>query len=336
MTLPDLYPRHKVPDEVRECMGCHIKVMGRGDQSGWKGVDGGGGNLHWYCDKPACQGARDEFIQKRQVEMIQEGEIARRVAQSPAVRPVEELDDAEAATEEERLKTRLLALKVRREKKAEGGQSTAEPVPVLGVDAQEGEDEAIVREMAEGAAPEPEPSPEEDKAAVDSKFAGVVIHQTQDGIESVCGEEGAMFAPGEDLPPNCVPCVTCAEILEENGPQPKEAEPTVGVVNPDAGKVGQVPVSEAKPAPEKVVDFDQLPRFTPELIQTIHEWYVEGAQVLIPPQAYPDMDLAQVDLARIRKGVTAMFKDAKLEIDTLRRARKGDEFVGLVFTLKKV
>lgn len=320
----DLYPRHKVPDEIRECEGCHLKVIGRGDQAGWKGVDAGGGKMAWYCDKPACQQARDEFIAQRQVEMLAEQQIAQRLAENPVVKPVEQLSDEEALAEEQRLKSRLIALKVRK------GQSTAQ---------QDTATEVTVDDVVD-----PKPGPAENDAAVEQAFAGVTVHQTRDGVTSLCGAEGAIFSVGEELPDSCIPCVQCAEIfeaqVEEESPSKQadssvqEPQETVGVYSPEAGEVSQKPFDRQSDVP--MVDLEELPRFTPDLIGKIVAGRYDGGHILIPPSAYPDMNLEEVSLDRIRVGVSKMFEAAKVEVDRLVRARKNEKFIGLVFTLKAV
>jgi hypothetical protein len=311
-TIPDLYPRHKVPEEVRECNGCHLKVIARGDQAGWKGVDAGGGNLKWFCDKSPCQQQREEFIARRQAEMVAEQRAAQEAAQDPARRPVEELDDTEAQEEEKRLKARLLALKTRKV------QSTAEPEATI-VSPQE--DERVLDELAKAA----EPTSESNDSGL---FEGVTVHQTKDGLSSVCGGEGAIFAVGEELPDSCVPCVDCAELIED---KESPTEPTVGVYDPEGGKVGQVPVSQVKP-PQ--MDLEKLPKFTPELITKISVDGYDGGHILIPPSAYPDINMEGTDPERLREGVSAFFQGSGLEVGTIKRARKGEQFLGVVFDLK--
>lgn len=283
MTIPAHYPTQKVPDEVRECHGCHLKVMARGDWQNWKGVDAGDGSLRWFCDKTACQQLRDEFIAKRQQEMI----VAQQKAQNPALRPVDDLSDTEVDEEEERLRARLMALKARKARQTTADEEKS--APVLETDIQENE-------------PNSEQNP----------YQGVMVHQTENGVDTLCGGEGAMFAVGEELPENSVPCIECAEIGEKSE---KEPEPM---------------------AEQPVVDFRKLPKFTPELITRIREKGYDGGQILITPAAYPDRDLPKADIAELSDGISAMFQGVGLEVASMQRAKTGGEFVGLVFGLQKV
>lgn len=296
------HPTNKVPDDIRECQGCHLKSMGRGDQSGWKGVDAGNGQISWYCDKPACLQARDDFISRRQAEMITEQAVLNRMAQNPAMKPVDDLNDSEMDIEEARLKTRLMAIKTRKMKQ-EIRQSTA-----------------VVEDERR---PEPSKVDIDEEEPTEVQFDGVTVHQTRDGINSLCGANGPMFGVGEELPANCTPCVNCAEKLG----------PSEAVSQPWMEKVAQQMEPE-KQAPPPAVDFMKLPQFTPDLIDGIAKGEYDGGQILIPPEAYPDINLETVDLNRIRVGVTMLFRKAELEVDTIQRARKGKQFVGLVFTLK--
>jgi len=91
-------------------------------------------------------------------------------------------------------------LKVRKQQKSEAaeGQSTAETPPE--------------QEQEQPPPIESEPQSEPEK---ETPYQGTVVHQTKNGIDSLCGEEGAMFAVGEELPENSVPCVQCAELVED-------------------------------------------------------------------------------------------------------------------------
>lgn len=314
MTIPAHYPGEKVPDEIRECQSCHLKVIARGDQYGWKGVDAGGGVLAWFCDKSICQQQRDEFIARRQSEMMIEQQKA--ALQAAQQKPVEALSDQEAADEEERLKARLMALRTRRRQTA-----AEEPEPVIA----------------------PDPDPERPRDA--GLFEGVKVHQTRDGVTSLCGEEGALFAVGEDLPENCIPCVECGEIfsaqVQEHSPSPvavdsgpqeaQEAPP-----DPELAREGGGEVRGQKRPPQ--VDLEVMPRFTPELIQDILAGAYDGGYILIPPSAYPDMNLEVMDPEQLRPGISKMFGNsaAPLEVDDIKRARRGEEFKGVVFTLRAV
>jgi len=94
-------------------------------------------------------------------------------------------------------------------------------------------------------------------------------------------------------------------------------------------------VSKNKEDSAPVVDFADLPKFTPELIAAINNQEYEGGQILIPPHAYPEMNLeSDESLMRIREGVSAMFSGVGLQVDKLVRARKDEKFIGLVFTLQ--
>lgn len=318
MTIAAHYPREKVPDEIRECGSCHLKVIARGDQHGWKGVDAGGGVLMWFCDKSICQQQRDEFISRRQREMILEQQ---QQMMASAQKPVEVLTDTEAEEEEQRLKARLMALRTRkRQVSAETALEVANPT-----------------------------EPESVKKPKDSGlFDGMTVHQTRDGFTSLCGEDGALFAIGEDLPDGCVPCVDCSEIFSAHvqavTPSPVGVdsglqEPpgaSAGVYNPEEWMVDRVSSAELGKTPQ--VDLDQMPQFTQELIQKINEGGYDGGYVLIPPSAYPDLNLEVMDPERLRSGINKMFEEssAPLEVDNIKRARRGEEFKGVVFSLVAV
>jgi hypothetical protein len=308
MTIPAHYPTEKVPDEIRECSSCHLKVIARGDQHGWKGVDAGGGVLKWFCDKSICQQQRDEFIAQRQQEMMREVILK----QQPAQKPVEELTDSEANEEEERLRTRLMALKTRKRQTAAG-----EPV-----------DQAAKESKVEPAPPNP--------------FAGVTVHQTRDGVTSLCGAEGALFAVGEDLPDSCVPCVQCAEIFdaqvqaESPSPVAVDSSPQEPQEPAEPGKPGGGEVVRAEPAKPPQVDLDRMPRFTQDLIKAIVDSKgaeYDGGYILIPPSAYPSLNLEVTDPERLRLGVDGLLEGSGLVVGDIKRARRGEEFRGVVFNL---
>lgn len=88
-----------------------------------------------------------------------------------------------------------------------------------------------------------------------------------------------------------------------------------------------------RPAPPTL---DQLPRFTPSLIEKVSLRPGDhiGVAILIPPSAYEEVDMAEVDPEQFRSGVSALFSGAGLEVDRIERASRGAEVAGVVFTLK--
>lgn len=314
MTIPAHYPTEKVPDEIRECQSCHLKVIARGDQHGWKGVDAGGGVLAWFCDKSICQQQRDEFIARRQSEMMMEQQKA--LIQRAAQKPVEELTDQEAADEEQRLKNRLMALKARKRQTVAESSAVAE----------------AVAELESQAEPEPEPKDS-------GLFQGVLVHQTRDGVTSLCGGEGALFAVGEDLPDSCIPCVECAEIfsaqVEAEMPQPVAVDSSPQQPQEDRETVipGGEGGSESEAQKPPQVDLEAMPQFTPKLIESVNAGGYTGGYILISPSAYPDMNMETMDPERLRSGVNGMFEPSGLVVGDIKRARRGEEFKGVVFTL---
>lgn len=87
---PTLAPGKK-KDELRTCKSCNLTVMAKGDWHGWKGVDIGGGQMDWFCDKQLCRQARDETIQRRSRELLIEQQRAERAGAENAA-----LADAQA------------------------------------------------------------------------------------------------------------------------------------------------------------------------------------------------------------------------------------------------
>jgi hypothetical protein len=64
MDLKKLIGR-KVPDDIRRCVSCNLRVMGRGDNHGWKGVQllpDDIDSFAWYCSKDICQKAYKEAV----------------------------------------------------------------------------------------------------------------------------------------------------------------------------------------------------------------------------------------------------------------------------------
>jgi len=107
-------------------------------------------------------------------------------------------------------------------------------------------------------------------------------------------------------------------------PEPAPAQPSSAA----AALYGERPVPPV---------LENLPRFTPSLISKVNDspgTYV-GKTVLVPPEAYPDLDMAVVEAERLRDGISGMFSKAGLQVDRIERATKDGKVQGVVFTLRR-
>jgi hypothetical protein len=89
-----------------------------------------------------------------------------------------------------------------------------------------------------------------------------------------------------------------------------------------------------RPAPPTL---ESMPRFTPDLIGKVQAdpgSYL-GKPILVPPAAYPDLNMAVVEAEKLRSGIGGLFNGAGLQVDRIERATKGETVVGIVFTLKR-
>lgn len=148
---------------------------------------------------------------------------------------------------------------------------------------------------------------------------------------ALCGAEG-----GPALEPGAFtwdrePCPTCLAAWNKRREQPPQAAP--------AAEPQQPPPSAAsalygeRPAPRAVAD--EPPKFSPELIDRLvsDPSAYKGELILVPPSAYPELDLAAIDPESLRSGIGALF-GGRFSVATIQRARREGQFAGIVFTLK--
>ena len=58
--------KKKKHEEIMACYSCNLRVMMRGDWSGWRGVQAKPADpstFRWFCSKEACQTAYRETLQ---------------------------------------------------------------------------------------------------------------------------------------------------------------------------------------------------------------------------------------------------------------------------------
>jgi hypothetical protein len=105
------------------------------------------------------------------------------------------------------------------------------------------------------------------------------------------------------------------------------------VVTPVAPSTAASVLYGERPQPPKL---EELPRFTPALITKVQADPVGhvGKTILVPPEAYPDMDMTTIDPEKLRSGIGALMG---LPVDRIERAFRGDgSLAGIVFTLKRL
>lgn len=377
---PSTLPKKKV-DELRKCSSCGLTVMAKGDNYGWKGVDLGGGQMDWFCDKLLCRQARDETIQRRSRELL--------VAQQQSEREAQLSKDLNTA------KARIADL----EKDLRGQRQTTaddtEPAPAPGVvtaadgpivthlagpDGKTGlcgstesprvksieltwdmnpcprcqdawaKIQAGEKPLTPLAASSPPPADPrlkwqgEIESADKERTYRVVLGETdlwtcecqafkyrQTCRHIALGQKSYAehLAKAEGEPQALMPPAVPAQVSVPVPAAP--AAPTAlasGVSVAAAALYGERP----KPAAPKLED---LPKFTPDLIERAQDnpQAFAGKVVMVPPEAYPDMDLGSVEPDQLRGGIGALFGDA-LEVDRIEHARRDGKVVGIVFSLR--
>jgi hypothetical protein len=364
MTIyPALGPQKKT-EELRSCEGCHLTVMARGDWSGWKGVDDGTGKLMWYCDKLPCRQLRDEYIARRSHELAADqlrqravvsqntelealrkrvGELESERVGVPRVNPsappvgLHSLSDIMATAQPRTghgqpadAEALVAGDTTHIFNKAGTGSLCGAAGPTMQQAALTWEQVpcpncvAKWQSIAEGREHDnSQPAPKPDPSLVLS-----VTAKSSDGTKTYLvtrDELGAWHCECEGY----VHRKACRHINEASARYRPLTAPAVGTAA-DA-LYGEQP----KPPPAPVID--SIPRFSPGLIASAAKSPDEyiGKTILVPPSAYPEMDLTILDPEQLRGGISALFAESGLVVDRIERARKAGQVVGLVFNLRR-
>jgi len=366
MKYPSLGPVKK-QDELRSCKSCNLTVMAKGDWHGWKGVDIGGGQLDWFCDKMLCRQARDETIAMRSRELMAEQAQNERLG-------AENRELAEARQRIADLERENEALKKKRQTSA---SAEAEPAEVAAQPTQGFAPVETHLAVSDGA-----------KKGLCGNTRGPFVRPSELTWDtnpcSQCGliwsqiQNGERTMPVTDPPPDPrlqfvvnVPSSegdgtkyrvalgaeglwtceceafkyrqTCKHIAvaqklrgDAQAPLVKPTvEATAEVVEspPEAASAAASALYGERPQPPKL---EELPRFTPALITKVHTEpgnYI-GKPILVPPEAYPDMDMKVIEPEKLRGGIGALMG---LPVDRIERAYHSDGgLAGIVFTLKRL
>jgi len=332
-TYPVLGPRKKI-EELRSCKGCNLTVMARGDYFGWKGIDVGGGQMHWFCDKVPCRQLRDETIARRSGEMLAEQvrqhALAAQNTELEALRAkVAELERAKAEAPLPDNDPEVTVI--------EGAAPIATHiVNAAGTGSLCGSTGPVVKQVeltwdhnpcsvctakwqsiAAGTDKDMSVAPASNQAGTrvqssDGK-GSYLVTRTQDGQWN-CECEGFKYGRA------------CRHIAEVSA-KPVSMQP----VAPTVDSVASALYGERSQAKS----LDALQRFTPELITDAAarpDHYV-GQTILVPPTAYPHIDMASIQPESLRGGITALFRESGLVVDRIEQAKKESRVVGIVFSL---
>lgn len=182
--------------------------------------------------------------------------------------------------------------------------------------------------------PKPDPEPEPDPRF---QFAVNIPSETGDGTKYrvVLGAGGMWTCECEAFKyrSTCKHIAVAQKLRGDAQVSAQEAQAVAPVVSPVPASAAASALYGERPQPPKL---EELPKFTPALItkvQTDPGSYV-GRVILVPPEAYPDMDMAAIDPEKLRSGIGALMG---LPVDRIERAHRNDgSLAGIVFTLKRL
>lgn len=349
MTIAPGYPASgtKKVNELRSCKGCNLTVMAKGDWHGWKGIDVGGSQMHWFCDKTPCRQLRDETIVRRSQELLIEqsrnqAQAAENTELAALRKRVADLE-AQSRPGQDPLTQDLLS-----EAGFGSSEQASAPVATHVVNAAGGSlcglagptvkaiemtwdhnpcQPCIVKWQAIAAGTDRDasvtamvvPPGQEEVVTVPSSTGKGSYQVTHSSAGWSCQCEGYKHR-GECK--HIETAVAAKKVAAESAAQPPATASAMSAL------YGERP----KPKP-----LSELPQFTPQLITAACDAPDKfiGRPILVPPEAYPELDMASLDPEKLRGGVSGLFRAAGLVVDRIETARDGNRVAGVVFTLKR-
>lgn len=345
---PAMVPKKRI-EELRSCKGCNLTVMAKGDWHGWKGIDVGGGQMHWFCDKTPCRQLRDETIARRSHELLleQQQQQAKAAENTELIALRKRVADLEAATQRPGEGSLVAAA----EDADPSSGPASDPVSTHIISAAGGSLCGLAGPTVKAIELSWDHSPCQ---ACVAKWQAIAIGASRDASATVVtltptGSEDVVTVPSSDgqstykvTHSGAGWSCECEGYRHRGGCKhidgvkaEKSAAAEVAAMTPSP-----VPVQAAaaalygeRPRPKPLAE---LPKFTPQLITAACDAPEEfvGKPILVPPGAYPELDMATLDPEKLRGGVTGLFRAAGLVVDRIEQARDGNRVAGIVFTLK--
>jgi len=345
MTIAPNYPVSgaKKVVELRSCKGCNLTVMAKGDWHGWKGVDVGEGQMHWFCDKTPCRQLRDETVTRRSHELVIEqsqrqaqaaenAELAalrKRVAEleaqhRPAVAPSDDASAEPSGPASAPVETHIV--------NAAGGSLCGHGGPTVKAIEMTWDhnpcQRCVTKWQAIAAGTDRDASVTALAAPPGQDEVVTVPSSTGKGSYAVTHSSAGWSCQCEGYKHRgeCKHIVTVAAAK-------KLAAETAAVQAPVTASAMSALYGE-RPRPKPL---SELPQFTPQLITAASDAPDKfiGQSILVPPEAYPQLDMTSLDPEKLRGGVSGLFRAAGLVVDRIDQARDGNRVVGIVFTLKR-